>query len=144
VLRSRHAGEDQSVEVAARAGNAEAVVVILELHAPVDLAGLLIESDEAAVELAAEDHALTGRHATVVPAATDQVVDLRDIREILPQLAPGLRVEGEDVVVAGRDVHDPVDDERVGLEDVLRAAAGAEASQPGALQPLDVARVDLV
>src|ERR1700720_3240834 len=96
VFTARHAGEDHPIVVTRRAGDTVAVFVVLELCTPGDLAGLLIESDEATVKLAGEDHAVAGRHAAVVPTAADQVVDLGDVGVVLPQLVSGLTVEGED------------------------------------------------
>src|SRR3712207_8869124 len=53
---------------------AVAVVVVLELRSPGDLASRLVEGNEAAVELPGEDLAFAGGYAAVIPAATDQVV----------------------------------------------------------------------
>jgi hypothetical protein len=65
--------------------------------------------------------------------------------ELYSQSFPsGVGVDGEDVVVDGRDVHHPVDDQWVSLEDVLRFAARAQTREPGAPELGDVTGIDLV
>src|SRR5579859_5897035 len=79
LLRARDAGEDEPVVVAVRAGQAIAVLVVLELGAPLDLAGLLVQGDETAVEQAGVDSPVADSDTPVVPTAADQVIDLRNI-----------------------------------------------------------------
>src|SRR5262245_61881666 len=67
VFRARHARVDQAVVVAEGAGDAVAVVVVLELRPPDLLARLLVQRDEATVEQAREHHAFADCHAAVVP-----------------------------------------------------------------------------
>src|SRR5438270_513702 len=58
--------------------------------------------------------------------------------------SPGDGIEGEDVVVARGDVHDAVDDNRIGFEDVLTTSARAEPGKPGAFEAADIARIELI
>src|SRR5205807_2077091 len=93
VFTARHTSENQPVEVARCASDAIAVVVVLELCPPQRLAGLLVNCDETAVELAGVNSTLAGRDAAVVPTATNRVIDLRNVRVVLPDLAAGLRIQ---------------------------------------------------
>ena len=74
----------------------------------------------------------------------DQVHRLWDIAVPFPELATGLRVEGEDVVVASGDVHDAVDYDWIGFEAVLRAQTRMQPRHPHASELGDVGRVDLI
>jgi len=123
VFGARDAREHQPVVIAIGARQAEAVVVVLELGPPQELAGLLVESREAAVEQARVHPAVANGDTTVVPTTADQVIGLGDVRVPLPDLLTRLGVEGKDVVVAGRDVHHPVDDQRISFETILGALA---------------------
>ena len=111
---------------------------------PLELAGRHVDRDDEAVELGAEDHPVADRDAAADPAAADRRDVLRDPRLVLPHDLAGLGVEGGDVVVPCRDVHDPLVDDRGRLLGVLRGAAGAEMRPPDALQLTDVRGVDLV
>src|SRR5207237_5011086 len=91
---------DQAVIETVGAGQAVAVFVVFELGAPQQLARLLVEGDEAAVEQARIDPAVADGDTAVVPTAADQVIDLGDIRIPFPDLATRLGIEGENVVVA--------------------------------------------
>ena len=100
--------KEQAVVVQRRHG--DAVVVhfgLTDVGAPHQLAGLLVHRDQVPVGLTAEDHAVADRYAAICP---DQPTwpGRRQVRRILPLRVAGLCIQGEDVVLAGGDVHHTV------------------------------------
>ncbi len=109
-------------------------MVVLELRPPDDLARLLIEGNEAPIQQAGEDFALADGDTTIIPTTADQIHVLWDIAIPLPQFATSFGVEREDVVVASRNVHHAVDDQRIGFKTIFAPQTRPEAGHPGALE----------
>ncbi len=114
---------------------------------PDPLAGGGVERDHTSVRRDEEDLPLGhGDPAVHVPAAQGHVEGDRVL--VPPDLHTRLGVKGPDPAVPAGEEHDPVDDDRGGLERVGRRArdqsgrAGLE--DPGGDHALDVVRVDLV
>jgi hypothetical protein len=144
-LAAGDAGVDAAVVVERRRGDRLAVLPFADLGLPFDFAGRLIEGDEAAVELAEEDHPLAQRHPAIGPAAADGVDLFGQFRFVDPELFTGLDVDGENVVSAGDHVHHAFVDDRLRLGRVLGGLAGAvEVGHPDAFQLVDVLTVDFV
>ena len=106
-----------------------------------------VEREHVGIRRDKEDLSLSHRDPTVhVPAAQGDVVGDRVL--VPPDLHARLRVEGPDPAVPAGDEHDPVDDDRGGLERVGRCtrdhAARAGLEDPRGAEVLDVLRVDLV
>src|ERR1700733_6538155 len=126
------------------AGDPIAVLPGLDLRTPHFLAGLDVERYDVGIELAEEHHSLPHRQPTIVPATADAGELLVDTRPALPQELACLGVQREYIVVACDDVHDAVLNEGCRFERVFTAVPGAlQAGHPGALELLDVARVNL-
>ena len=113
-----------------------------DLRFPYGFARLFIQREHPRVLLDGEHFAVGNRHASVSPPTRALGVDVGDV-------APGdvarLQVEGKDVLLACRHEHHPVSNDGRPLLRVLGVHTRAvESGHPGALQPLDVARVDLI
>ncbi len=96
-----------------------------------------MQGDEASVEGSHDDHVAGDRGAAIGGTTAEQhVVGLGMV--VAPELLAGGRVEGEEPVVGGSHVHDPVVDQGIGLE--LSRDAGLE--DPGGLQVRNRGRVE--
>ena len=145
VVRADDADVDLPVEEERGAGDHLALLPLDELAGPERAAGIRVECDDLAVELAEVEAAVADRDASVQPAAADRGDLLADVRLVLPEDLPAVDRDGEHVVVAGRDVDDAVLDDRLALARVLRGNAGAvEVRPPDALELSHVRGVDVV
>ncbi len=142
-ISAGNAGIDHAVVEQRRGGDGVAILPAGELGSPDLLAGLDVEGNEIAVELAEKNLAIPHRNAAVVPAAADCRNVLLDARAVLPYERTGLAVEREHVVIAGGNVEDAVFDDRSAFKRILLAEARAQVRHPGALEVLDVVAVDL-
>src|SRR3984893_1196455 len=112
---------DDTVVVEGFAGDPTAVLPYLGRGLLHLFAGLDVERHNIGVELTEEQQAFAHRQAAVNPAAADRRDLLVDPGPPFPQNLAGLGVECENVLIAGHDIHDPVLDQRRGLEGVLTA-----------------------
>lgn len=144
IFTSGDAGVDPAVVVERRARDRVPVLPARDLRRPDDLAGLLVERDELAVELADVHLAVAERHASARPAAADGRDLLIQLRPVLPFRRASARVDGEHVVGPGDRVDHAVVGDRLGLSRVLAAGARLEMDVPDPLQLSDVRGADLV
>src|SRR3954447_19173608 len=113
-------------------------------RAPDDGAGRLVERNEPPGDLGDEDLPVPDRDAAVAePTAGRRDLRLRDVRGVLPQRLPGRGIEGEDVVVARRDVHHALVDDGCRLLGVEARPAGLQMHLPGELEVRCVRGIDL-
>src|SRR4029079_12001025 len=106
VLRADAADVDLPVDIDRRRGDRLGELPLDELLLPEHLAGLLVERDDRAVELAEVDASITERDNAIEPAAADRRDLLRDPRGVRPEDLAARDADREDVVVARRDVDD--------------------------------------
>ena len=144
VLRPSEAGDHQAVVVERGARDHVAVLPPLALDGPNDLAGVLIEGDHPAIELAYEHFALPQRDAATGPATTYRRDRLIQIGLVRPQDLPDVHAQCEDVIGSGNEVDDAVMHDRLRLTGVLRTHARATQScLPDPLEVRDVLSIDL-
>ena len=122
-LGARHSGVDHALVVARRRGDRVAILPLDLLRPPNGPARALVQGDQAPIELAHEHQAITDGHPPIEPATADARNPLVKMGFVRPQEGAGRRVEGEDIVVAGRDVHDAILDEGCRFLRVLNAQA---------------------
>ena len=84
-LAAGDAAVDDAVVVERGAGDAVAVLPLLDRRLPHHLAGLHVEGDDIGVELAEEHHALAHGEAAIDPAAAHGRDLLVDARPVLPE-----------------------------------------------------------
>src|SRR5262249_59697897 len=96
------------------------------------LAGAGVWRKKGACELANELLPLPLRHTTIVPTAADRVDGLVDSGFMLPDQCTGSGIESVDVVVAGRDIHDAVPDDRRSFHRIFQAKTRAKMHHPSA------------
>src|SRR5262249_35325986 len=142
-ISAGNAGIDDAVVNQRRGGEGVTILPAGELGSPDLLAGLDVEGNEIAVELAKKTLATPRRNAAVVPAAADRRDVLLDAGAMLPYERTRLAVEREHVVIAGGDVEDAVFDDRSAFKRILLAEARAQVRHPGAREILNVVAVDL-
>ncbi len=144
-LRTGVADVDETVVVDRRRDRGRVVLVPVEdLRLPLDLAVADVDRLDLSVDpRRVERVGPVVAQAARLPAAADRR-DLRvEVASQLPDDLSGARVDGEDVVLARRDVEVAVDREDVLLVRVLRRRARVEVDHEVALQVGDVRRVDL-
>jgi len=124
-LAARHTADDHALDDLRRRGHRIAGLVVVDLLAPYDLAGVLVERDELGVERA-EDHqvAVDGRAAVDHVAAGHDAVGQAVL--VLPQLLAGLGVERVDAAVRTGHEHLAVVDQRLRLLAALLLATERE------------------
>ena len=91
-----------------------ALLRIGDLNLPGDLAGLGVERHELGVERTHVEHALVRGYAAVVRAAAEGG-DRSHLVLVVPEFAPGHRVDRVDVVERGREEHHAVHHQRRGF-----------------------------
>ena len=139
VLAAIGADQDFAVHGGRRHRLAISLLGIGDLHLPDDVAGFRVESVELRIERRDIDLVVINGDAAIVGAAAE----CRDGAELgleVPDLLAGLGVERVDVTERRGCVHDPVDDDRRGLQQLLDF--GGE--DPRRMEMRDVLTVDLI
>ncbi len=143
-LGAGEARDHEAVVVQRRRRDRESVLPALGLHAPDDLACLLIEGDELAVELAREHLAVADRDAAIGPAAASRRDRGVEVRLVRPEKLAAVDVDREHVVRARRNVERAAEEDRLRFAGILRAESRAvQVNSPDTLQTLHRIAIDL-
>src|SRR5258707_15512079 len=113
ILATRNACVDATVVVQRRGRDRVAVLPARDPGRPHDLARLLVERDELAVELPDVQPPVAERDAATNPATAERRYALVEVRPVLPEDLARRDVDGERVVDARRDVDHPLVLERL-------------------------------